>query len=246
MNLTRYFPPAKERDYTVYGYLCHYKGEPYADELAQLRALQAFNPQHIVYDFVGARKAWQKSIPQARVGLHLLLSGLLPGDIVVVSSLDRLGATLEEQYKAFLLLAHNEIRVHDMDPEGIYEWRAPWERGLAALVRRNAMAKQREAKRREVIRKGMTYRGVGWQPMDWTINRFVPFEPGRIVARRAAELAESGLSDEAVSRRLVDDRVMFLGAAKNDVREFTPELVRLCVDAVRDDFPWPESLMVEE
>jgi len=241
MTQQRYFPPCHERDYTVYGYFCHYKDEPYEAELAQLRALQAFYPQHIVYDFDHVRRPWQKSSKQHRTGLIALLRGLLPGDVVVVSSLDRLGASLEDQYKTFQLLAYHEIRVHDMDPEGIYEWRAPWELGLAALVRRNATANQRNRAIRKLDREGKLFVGVGWQAKLYARSEFLPFEPARVMARRVADLSASGLSDEAVSRRLIEDRVLFVGAARNDIREFTPELVRLCVDAVRDDFPYPAA-----
>lgn len=237
----RYFPPAKERDYTVYGYFCHYKDEKHKDAKAQYDAIRAFYPQYTVYDIDQVRRPWQKSLKQNRTGRTALLSGLMPGDVVVISSLDRLGASLEDQYKTFQMLANHEIRVYDMDPEGIYEWRAPWELGLAALVRRNATANQRNRAIRKLDREGKLFVGVGWQAKLYARSEFLPFEPARVMARRVADLSASGLSDEAVSRRLIEDRVLFVGAARNDIREFTPELVRLCVDAVRDDFPYPAA-----
>lgn len=240
-----YFPNAPERNYEVIGYLCHYKDEPYKDYLAQLRAVQSFNPRLMVFDRVVIKKPWRMSIG-GRPSLRRLAFGLMPGDVVVISSLDRLGANLAEQYRAFRLLARNEIRVHDMDPTGEFDWRPAWERGLDALVRRNSMYDEWKQKVQRLDRCGKAFLGVGYQPLPHTLSDFVPFEPGRLVARRAAELSASGMSDEAVASKLVADGVPFLGAARNDIRTFTPELVRLCVDAVQNDWPWPVSLMTED
>lgn len=233
-----------ENEGKIFGYICYYFGEKQLGVLEQHRAVLRLKPRYIAYDreLIRNRPLHRAS---HRPGLYRLARGLMPGDLVVVSNISRLGIWPRDLYEALLLLRNHEIRIADMDPDGTAEWRASVEHTLSSMVAWLGHERETIQRSKEARVTGSTYRGVGWQEKTLRGGLFEPFESARHICRNVAQLCESGLSFAEVAAKLNASGIMYVGCTTRQVCPFTPELAEECFLAAKADFPYPAPVTPE-
>lgn len=234
---------------TVFGYVCRYRGMDPREFYGQVRRVRAICCDYIVFDharpgrriMAGGR---MREVPR-RHGLSLLMRGLMHGDIVVVDSLGALSVETPGMYDALGMLRSNEIRVLDMDPDGLLEWRAPLHRALASMCRIGLAIASGGTKHKRHKNRGVTYHGIGWFGKFGCLERFEKAEGPRTVARTIERLHDEGMSFKDIAKRLKESGVLYQGCVMNQCYEFTATLAEECYLSAKQGFP-PPTVITQE
>lgn len=236
---------------TVFGYVCKYSGMSQADFYDQVRRVRAVSCDYMVFDKTSCmgrrvmRGMGRREVAE-RSGLKLLMRGLLPGDIVVVDSLGVLSVEAPGMYDALGMLRSNEIRVLDIDPDGLLEWRAPLQRALASMCRVGLIATNTcGAHKKRKMGRRVEWRGVGWISTWGFGNRFKEHEGSRIASRTIERLRDEGMSFEDIAERMKSNGVPYQGCMYNQSCEFTAALAEECYVAAKQEFPHPAQVTLE-
>lgn len=231
------------------GYICFYKDEPEADCQRQVKIVKRARPHYLLYDWSVIRRHYFHRAKRYRTvkrpGLNLLMRGLMPNDIIVIASIDRLGVTAENMADGLLMLRQNEIRVMDMDPDGTREWRPAVERTLAAIMRYQEQPAQERSRIIRRVKDKTTHRGVGWMAdPHWPAQGiFEPHEGQREVCRAVVRLRESGMEFADIAAKLTAEGVLYVGVMPHMIEAFTAELAEECYLSAKADFPYPTPVI---
>ena len=227
----------------TFAYICQYNDESDEEYYRQFKAINKSKPQpkYKLVDRVKNGKSVNNRTVK-RTGLQMLMRGLLPGDIVVMTCIDRLGSTPKDIADGLLMLANNEIRLLDVDPDGDRDWRPGFEHLLGVLVRRQGDIPARAKKFSSRLHAGVLYRGVGWMSgikFGGISNLFEPCEGPREVCRTIVRLHDDGMAFDAIADKLKAQGVLYVGVRPDLSEAFTAELAEECYLSAKQDFPYP-------
>ncbi len=233
-----------ELPYRLIGYICHYRDENDNEFQRQRAAVSRTNPHYMVFDedVVRIGRSYCR-YTNKRKGLAAVHRGIMPGDILVISSLDRLGVWPRDVADALLMFRSNEIRVLDLDPDGTHEWRPAIERTMAAMVHRQDQCRPRQLATIEARKQGRLFRGVGWTQVNVYSSRFEELPGPRVVANKIVALRDAGETFRTIATKLRAEHVLYVGCFKSQTEQFTAELTEECYHAARNGFPYPTPIV---
>lgn len=238
-----------ERTPVTYAYTFRYPHESDEEHAAHLARLTAHSPKAVLCDDlpVGFKAANRGIALKVYEKLDRLVRMLLPGDVVLVAAVDRIGYTLHEFAAVLEHFAGKGARVRFLDVEELYgDEEPPNQWFVRALASKLAVI--HEAGRKHGVQKrfGEKWIGVGWTRRKssgkqratqdrWQANNVMRHVGHRIVILHDQE----GKRFDTIAKRLNAEGLHYRDCSLYSSKPWNERFVREYYQAARNGWPPP-------